>query len=370
MSLMDVISDNANQKLKKIPENILQMTNLKMLYLEENEIEELPNDFFINLSKLTWLDLRKNKLSTLPSNVAHHEHLETILLQYNRIEYLPVELGVVPKLKVLQISGNPLVYPPQDVIIQGILTVCSFLKEEYMKLQQQKTDIELINEVSPDSCSVVTKDDDKQNLEPLPKTNEKDAFVPIIVQNLSNNADKNAVASLPSGLFKRTHKITRGCSKISLRSHSSWNNKKKNDRIQENSLKDVWLKQKNLKALSKWRLKKKLESPKNINLDDLPPPPYDIDPECKKMMSRRNLTEDLDTMIEKSKNQKKKSKVKKVNIQELIDEVVSQMKYLQTQVSRRTKSPRTEQEIAGKEIESIIKLHKKIVDLQQKNNNL
>ncbi|KAF5281619.1 hypothetical protein FQR65_LT02939 [Abscondita terminalis] len=313
MSIMDVISDNASKNLKEIPENVMAMANLKMLYLEDNEIEEIPNDFFVRLSKLTWLDLRKNKLTTIPSNIAEHQCLETILLQNNRIEYLPTELGVVPKLKVLQISGNPIIYPPKEILNQGILTVCSFLKTEHEKLEKDKSEDETESIPSPDSCSVVTKDDDTHNLDPSIKPKESNAFVPILVKQLSNTK------SVSTSHFKRTHKITRGCSKISLRSHSSWHNKRKNERVQDCAIKDVWLKrltdllsdqekilqqEKNLRSLNKWRLKSKLEAPRQVSLEDLPQAPYDVDPDYNKMFSRKDLTETVDTMIEKSKRRR------------------------------------------------------------------
>lgn len=93
MSIIDVISDNSNKNLEEVPKKVLEMYNLKMLYLEGNLIESLPDDFFDKLSRLTWLDLRRNKLKTIPSGVANHSFLETLLLQDNQIEALPNEIG-------------------------------------------------------------------------------------------------------------------------------------------------------------------------------------------------------------------------------------------------------------------------------------
>lgn len=93
MSLIDVISDHSNKKLVKVPEPVLEMFNLKMLYLEGNALEVLPDDFFDKLKKLAWLDLRRNRLTTIPTNIADHQSLETLLLQDNKIEELPNELG-------------------------------------------------------------------------------------------------------------------------------------------------------------------------------------------------------------------------------------------------------------------------------------
>lgn len=64
----------------------------QMLYLENNNLSELPDELFPSLKFLQWLDVRNNQLASLPSNVAGHQSLETILLQGNKIERLPLEL--------------------------------------------------------------------------------------------------------------------------------------------------------------------------------------------------------------------------------------------------------------------------------------
>lgn len=58
-----------------------------------NKIEEIPDNLFLNLKKLVWLDLRNNKLKTIPQTIANHASLETLLLRDNNIEKLPLELG-------------------------------------------------------------------------------------------------------------------------------------------------------------------------------------------------------------------------------------------------------------------------------------
>lgn len=93
MSNIELISDYSNRQLKEVPQHILQMCNLRMLYLEKNFIEYLPEDFFIRLPKLTWLDLRNNRLKCIPKSIAYCECLENLLLSNNQIERLPTELG-------------------------------------------------------------------------------------------------------------------------------------------------------------------------------------------------------------------------------------------------------------------------------------
>lgn len=93
MSKIELITDHSNQQLQEVPQNILDMCNLRMLYLEKNSIEYLPEDFFRRLPRLTWLDLRHNRLKSIPKSIAHSECLENLLLANNQIERLPTELG-------------------------------------------------------------------------------------------------------------------------------------------------------------------------------------------------------------------------------------------------------------------------------------
>lgn len=66
-----------------------------MLYLDSNNLVELPDEIFTTLKNLRWLDVRNNHLVVIPPCVKGHASLETLLLQGNNIEKLPLELGVI-----------------------------------------------------------------------------------------------------------------------------------------------------------------------------------------------------------------------------------------------------------------------------------
>ncbi|XP_061180066.1 leucine-rich repeat-containing protein 27-like isoform X3 [Saccostrea echinata] len=142
--------------LLQIPRELLELNNLEYLYLEGNELTSLPDDFFDCLPRLTWLDLRKNKLLRLPSvYTGRHNHLRTLLLEGNKLRSLPLELGLIKSLNGLNISNNPIEFPPKDIMEKGTTEILKFLRE----MLQAKSSGQLLNG-SPGNASSSSSSDD------------------------------------------------------------------------------------------------------------------------------------------------------------------------------------------------------------------
>ncbi len=58
-----------------------------------------------------------------------HAHLRTLLLSGNLLSALPNELGLLATLSGLALAGNPLYYPPCEVVAQGRAAIQAFLRE-------------------------------------------------------------------------------------------------------------------------------------------------------------------------------------------------------------------------------------------------
>ncbi|XP_065924233.1 leucine-rich repeat-containing protein 27 isoform X5 [Magallana gigas] len=144
-----------DKKMLQIPRELLEMNNLEYLYLEGNELTSLPDDFFDCLPRLTWLDLRRNKLLRLPSvYTGRHNHLRTLLLEGNKLRSLPLELGLIKSLNGLNISNNPIEFPPKDIMEKGTAEILKFLRE----MLQAKSSGQLLNG-SPGNGSSSSSDD-------------------------------------------------------------------------------------------------------------------------------------------------------------------------------------------------------------------
>lgn len=125
---LDVL-DLKRKNIDQIPSGLhhLKLSSLKCLYLEDNRISSLPEDFFVCLASLEWLDLRNNKLHEIPKNVGEHKSLKTLLLGRNQLTFLPAEIGGLKTLKGLNLSDNPLEEPPQSVVTQGVYAIKAYL---------------------------------------------------------------------------------------------------------------------------------------------------------------------------------------------------------------------------------------------------
>ncbi len=85
-------------------------TNLKLLNLSHNSLEELSDGMFDFLPKLTVLDLSFNKLRRLPHNVFDVvEKLESLHVNDNELKYIhPHSIGNLTSLHTLHIDSNSL----------------------------------------------------------------------------------------------------------------------------------------------------------------------------------------------------------------------------------------------------------------------
>ncbi|XP_067036554.1 leucine-rich repeat-containing protein 27-like isoform X2 [Acropora muricata] len=144
--------DLSKKRLTQIPPKVLDLRQLEFLYLEGNLISSLPKDLFDCLPNLRWLDLRNNHISEIPQIIGTHRNLRNLLLEGNNVESLPLELGLLKSLSGLNLSGNPLEYPPQFIVERGTQEILKFLREQYL-LQMHAREGPLLEAHDPGSSS-------------------------------------------------------------------------------------------------------------------------------------------------------------------------------------------------------------------------
>jgi Leucine-rich repeat (LRR) protein len=110
-----------------LPSEIWNLTNLKQLNLDGNQITTLPHEI-INLRHLEELSLWSNALEVLPVEVCHLKQLRRLMLYHNRLKVLPLELAQLTNLRLLQVEENELIFPPMEICQQGAEVVRSWLQ--------------------------------------------------------------------------------------------------------------------------------------------------------------------------------------------------------------------------------------------------
>ncbi|KAH0715666.1 hypothetical protein KY284_008571 [Solanum tuberosum] len=103
-----------NKLSKRVMHNILpRLTSLRALSLSHYDIVELPNDLFIELKLLRFLDISETKINKLPDSICGLYNLKTLLLSSCAdLEELPLQMEKLINLHHLDISNTSLLKMP------------------------------------------------------------------------------------------------------------------------------------------------------------------------------------------------------------------------------------------------------------------
>ncbi|WP_162180936.1 leucine-rich repeat domain-containing protein [Neochlamydia sp. TUME1] len=122
--------DLANNQLTTLPIEIGQLSQLQSLNLGGNQLTSLPGEIG-QLLQLRELNLYNNQLTTLPIEIGQLLQLRDLNLNNNRLTTLPVEIGQLLQLRELNLNNNQLTNLPAEI---GQLSQLQMLNLEYNQL--------------------------------------------------------------------------------------------------------------------------------------------------------------------------------------------------------------------------------------------
>lgn len=94
-------------------EGLQYLTGLNALYIKNSNLTEVPQQV-LELNELKILDLSRNTITTIPDNMSF-DKLRVLDLSYNKITAVPDSVWELPKLQALLLSNNKIKSIPEKI---------------------------------------------------------------------------------------------------------------------------------------------------------------------------------------------------------------------------------------------------------------
>ena len=122
---------NGNQ-LTAIPYILRYMPNLKQIHLHMNKVASVSELCREAYEGVDTLDLGQNKLQEVPiALIFYLKNLTQLTLLNNDVQKLPALIGKHPKLKNIQVDGNPLKTIRRPIIARGSQGILQYLADKF-----------------------------------------------------------------------------------------------------------------------------------------------------------------------------------------------------------------------------------------------
>lgn len=130
-------------KLRSLPSSFCELKSLRYLDVHFNELRSLP-DALGDLKNLEVLNASSNfsDLVSLPESIGELTNLVELDVSNNQIKELPYSFGSLQNLKKLNLDQNPLMTPPNEIVVQGVEAVKEYMAKrwlDYLLEEEQKS---------------------------------------------------------------------------------------------------------------------------------------------------------------------------------------------------------------------------------------
>ncbi|PSB53575.1 hypothetical protein C7B67_02475 [filamentous cyanobacterium Phorm 6] len=198
-----VLGDN---QITKISEALAQLSNLTQLHLSDNQITKIP-EALGKLSNLTQLNLSHNQITQIPEALDQLSNLKQFVLNHNQITQIPEALGKLSNLTQLDLSHNQITQIPEALGQLSNLTQLYLHNNQITKISEaigqlaNLTQLDLrSNQISqiPDAISQLS------NLTQLYLFNNQISQIPDAIGQLSNltqlDLRSNQISQIPDAI--------------------------------------------------------------------------------------------------------------------------------------------------------------------------
>jgi len=146
--------DLQNSGLTEIPKEIQLFKNLRVLNLEDNDLNTADFSMLKHLPRIQKLNIGRCNLTKIPSSVFSLKYLDELDIYFNKINVLPEELFILTNLKGLQIGGNYLKSLSSSISRLTNLEWIEFSNTQIWKLPDEMTRLKSLKEIYPNDTMV------------------------------------------------------------------------------------------------------------------------------------------------------------------------------------------------------------------------
>jgi len=195
-------------RIDELPNSICELTNLRELNIQGNELTELPENIG-RLQKLKFVNLSRNNLEILPKSFENLTNLIRLDVSYNRLSVLPQKIGNLLQLIYLDLGFNKLQVLPDS--FGGLVNLQKLYlhNNQFANLPEYIADFIDLRELRMDKNSLTKLPISIGNLSELREFilyNNMLAEIPEEIGDIKNlselRLENNNIVDLPSSIIK------------------------------------------------------------------------------------------------------------------------------------------------------------------------